>query len=62
MAKITRLKIAIGESGLTQIHIAKKIGVEHTLFSRYVTGDRAAPNDVIKAVAKVLRVPAANLR
>ena len=54
---ITKLKIAISASGLKQSHIAQKIGIDYSLLSRYVTGERECPDDIIKKISKVLKVP-----
>ena len=59
---ITKLKIAIDASGLKQKHIARKVGIDETLLSRFVQGDREAPDDVIKKIANVLKVPQCQLR
>ena len=55
---ITRLKIEIIDSGLKQKHIAKKIGIDHTLLSKYVTGERELPPNIAKKIAKLLQVSA----
>jgi transcriptional regulator with XRE-family HTH domain len=54
---ITRAKIAIDKSGLKQRHIAKQIGMDDSLMSHYVSGNRKLPIDVAKKIAKVLKVP-----
>jgi len=59
---ITKLKIAIDASGLKQKHIAKKAGIEATVLSRYVTGDREMDAAALKAIANVLKVPQWSLR
>lgn len=53
---ITKLKMAISASGLKQIHIAKKIKVDHTLLSKWVTGEREIPYEMVKKIANVLKV------
>lgn len=58
---ITKAKIAIDASGLKQIHIAKQIGVEHTLLSMYLMGHRPMPMDVAKKLAIYLKVPIWNI-
>ena len=59
---ITKLKVAIDASGLKQKHIAKKAGIEPTLLSRYVTGDRELSDEAVRRIAKVLKVPQWHLR
>jgi transcriptional regulator with XRE-family HTH domain len=53
---MTNLKKIIDASGLKQKWIAKRIGIDAATLSRYVSGERVAPVDVIKTVAKLLRV------
>jgi transcriptional regulator with XRE-family HTH domain len=53
---ITNLKIVIDRSGYKQKHLANAIGVDYTLFSKYVAGDRPLPNDAAKKLAKILKV------
>ena len=59
---ITKLKIAIDASGLKQIFIAKKIGIDATLLSRYVRGDRELDDDTARKISKVLKVPQWQIR
>jgi|WetSurMetagenome_2_1015567.scaffolds.fasta_scaffold1325939_2 transcriptional regulator with XRE-family HTH domain len=59
---ITRLKFAMDASGYKQDHIAKKIGIDYTLLSRYAHGARSVPPGVLRAIAKLLKVPVASLK
>jgi hypothetical protein len=58
---ITRAKIAIDQSGLKQIFIAKKLGLDNTLLSMYVTGSRKMPENVAKGLSRLLKVPIWNI-
>ena len=58
---MTRLKIAIDASGLKQRWLAKEIGIDPSLLSRYVGGYRPTPPGVVKALAKVLKVKQSDL-
>jgi transcriptional regulator with XRE-family HTH domain len=58
---MNKTKSAIMDSGLKQIYIAKKIGIEHTLFSMQLNGHRQMPYDVAKKLAKFLKVPLSNI-
>jgi transcriptional regulator with XRE-family HTH domain len=59
---ITKLKLAISDSGLKQTFIARKIGIDPAVLSKYVTGTRETPVEVIKKISRVLKVPQWNLR
>lgn len=51
----TALKIAILERGLTQIAVAKAVGVSEPVMSRIIHEHQDATEDQKKAIAKVLR-------
>jgi len=53
---MTRMKLAIEKSGLKQLHIAQKIGIDSTMLSHYVRGERPAPPEVLRAIAKLLKI------
>ena len=54
--KPTRLKKAIFESGLCQADIAAAIGVSESALSRYSTGRRDIPQEIVQRIAGVLGV------
>lgn len=58
---ITKAKIAIDESGLKQIFIAKKLKMDNTELSRYVSGNRKMPYKIAKELSVFLKVPLENV-
>lgn len=58
---ITRAKLAIDASGLKQVFIAKKLGLDYGLLSRYVSGERKMPENVAKMLSVFLKVPIENI-
>ena len=50
-----KIKLAITNSGYRQNWVAEQIGIDPSLLSRYVSGERSTPEDVIKKVAKLLK-------
>ena len=61
MPKNLALKIAIIESGLSQVDVAEAIDVHDTHLSRIVNGRREASESERKALARVLKRKAAEL-
>jgi transcriptional regulator with XRE-family HTH domain len=51
---ITKLKIAIDSSGFKQQFIAARLGINATLLSHYVRGQRRTPKKVLQSIAKIL--------
>ena len=58
---LTKIKIAIENSGFKCCHLAKKLEIEETMFSHFVRGSRKMPPDKLKALAKLLRVSFSDL-
>ncbi|MCP4492358.1 MAG: helix-turn-helix domain-containing protein [Gammaproteobacteria bacterium] len=53
---MTKLKKIIEASGYRQNWVARRIGIDASLLSRYVSGERVAPAAIVRRLAKLLRV------
>lgn len=58
---ITKAKIAVDSKGLKQMYVARALGIDYTLLSKYLCGEREMPKDIIKKLAKILKVKASGL-
>lgn len=61
MAPNVALKLAIFGSGITQIRIAKQIGIHESRLSRIIRGHDEPSEAEKKAIARVLRRPVTEL-
>lgn len=61
MAKVTRLQVAVQQSGMPMYLVATAAGISPTLLSFYMNGHRLPSTDRLKKLAEILEVPVRDL-